>query len=260
MLGGREDFFMTGIVWWDGQLMSTLPVDRAVSKLLVLYEDNHLLAVFKPSGLLSQGPGQGHNTILDICREWLRCRYSKPGNVYLGLVHRLDRPACGVLVLAKTTKSASRLSEQFREGIVHKTYLAIVGGVPSPPSSVLRHTVFRASPDRKTLIVDERRQDAREAILEYETIESLEGNSVLKLRPHTGRPHQIRVQLSRVGHPIIGDKKYGSSFKLPSGIALLAKEIRFEHPTKKAEMIINAPTPPDWPWPVPKTRSGGHRV
>lgn len=247
---------MTGTVWWDGQRMSTLSVDKAASQLLVLYEDNHLLGVFKPAGLLSQGPGRGHNTILDIGRWWLRSRYNKTGNVFLGLVHRLDRPVGGVLLLARTSKAAARLSAQFREGAIAKSYEAIVEGVPAPSAGVLRHRLRRAGYHRKTATVDSNKTYGREAELRYECIGTERGYSLLSVQPKTGRSHQIRAQLALIGHPIIGDKKYGSTHRMPSGIALLAREITFTHPTRSLDMALSAPTPPDWPWPVPPNLKG----
>jgi 23S rRNA pseudouridine1911/1915/1917 synthase len=252
---------MAGTVWWDGQRMSTLPIFKAASHLLVLYEDNHLLAVFKPAGMLSQGPGRGHNTILDIGRGWLRGRYSKPGNIFLGLVHRLDRPVGGVMLLARTSKAAARLSAQFRESTITKTYEAIVEGVPAPPTGVLEHRLRRAGYHRKTQKVYTPEARGREAELRYECIATGRGFCLLKVQPKTGRPHQIRAQLALIGHPIIGDKKYGSTLRISSGIGLLAREIAFVHPTRQVAMTLSAPTPPDWPWPVPHslTSPGGPR-
>ncbi|MBN1423473.1 RluA family pseudouridine synthase [Candidatus Fermentibacteria bacterium] len=239
---------MTGIVWWDGTRMSTLPVHEAAADLLVLYEDNHLLAVFKPAGLLSQGPGHGHNTTLDVAKAWIRRRHDKPGGVYVGLVHRLDRPVGGVLVLAKTSKAAARLSEQFRTGAVRKTYQAVVegrvAGFGTLSDSVTRRTQHRAS-----RVVPSGR--GRHAELDYQVVESGTRASLLEIHPHTGRTHQIRLQLAHWGHPIVGDVKYGSRLRLFGTVALLAKEIRIHHPTRDVEMDIHAPTPPDWPWPLP---------
>jgi 23S rRNA pseudouridine1911/1915/1917 synthase len=232
--------------------MSTLPVESAASDLLVLYEDNHLLAVFKPAGLLSQGPGEGHNTILDVARAWVRRSHDKPGNVFLGLVHRLDRPVGGVLILAKTSKAAARLSEQFRTGAVRKIYQAVVEG-HLPDSGTLSDQIARGGQHRHTRIMPQ--GEGRPVSLEFRRLGGEARASLLEVRPHTGRTHQIRVQLAHAGHPIIGDLKYGSRFRLPTGIALFAKQITFLHPTREVETDVHAPTPPNWPWPLPPSLS-----
>lgn len=239
---------MTGIVWWDGQRMSTLPVETAAGDLLVLYEDNHLLAVFKPPGLLSQGPGEGHNTILDVARAWIRRSAGKKGNVFIGLVHRLDRPVGGVLVLAKTSKAAARLSEQFRSGSVRKTYQAVVEG-QVPASGTWSAHLVRGGRHRASRISPA--ACGKPVSLAFRRIDGDDSASLVEVRPHTGRTHQIRVQLAHAGHPILGDVKYGSHAHLPGRIALLAKEIALTHPIRGSTLEINAPTPVDWPWPLP---------
>jgi len=239
---------MTGIVWWDGDAMSTMSASRASSNLLVLFEDNHILCVYKPAGLLSQGPSGTHNTILDICRAWLRTRYQKQGNIYMGLVHRLDRPVGGVMVVTKTSKAASRLSRQFRTGQVTKIYQAVVSGTPLPDHGELSDYIRKIPGKRRSVITDTPHK-GKAAMLEYETIESQQGFSLLMIRPETGRSHQIRLQLAGAGWPIAGDRKYGSEYGIERGIGLRAAEIRFTHPTKNHPVVIHAPTPPDWPWP-----------
>ncbi len=239
---------MTGIVWWDGHRMSTMPAFRAAKELLVLYEDNHLLGIYKPAGLLTQGPGHGHNTLLDVARAWLRKKYHKQGEIFLGLVHRLDRPVGGVLLLAKTSKAAARLSAQFRDGLITKTYLAVVEGIPHPPAGTLQH-LLRRPPNRKSRPVPPGDLRGKQALLAYKTLESRGDMSLLEIRPETGRTHQIRVQLSHAGWPILGDTKYGARHRVRGGIGLLALELRFTHPTRQIEMVLNAPNPPDWVWP-----------
>ncbi len=238
---------MTGIVWWDGQRMSTLSAPEAAASLLVLYDDPDLMAVFKPPGLLSQGPGGGHLTVVEVVRAWLGRGHAVRGEPFVGLVHRLDRPVGGVLVLAKTPKAASGLSEQFRDGVVRKVYLAVVEG-RVPPSGTFADCMARG-PDGVSRVVTSPR--GRLARLDYRRIDAASGASLVEIRPHTGRTHQIRLQLSHAGHPIVGDVKYGSGLRIPGRIALLAKEIEFIHPCKDVPMDLHAPTPPDWPWPLP---------
>lgn len=181
--------------------------------LIVLHVDNHLLVVRKPAGLLSQSDHTGDPDVLSACRQWVKQRFQKPGNVFLGLVHRLDRPVAGVMVLARTSKSASRLSKQIRERTVRKRYLAVVRGVP-PPSMELRGTMVKDT--RRNVSRIERAEDVgaegldgKPAVLRFERLAVAGGVSLLRVDLETGRAHQIRVQLSEAGWPIVGDLKYG---------------------------------------------------
>lgn len=246
---------MTGIVWWDGDQMSILPAEEGSRRLLVLYEDNHLLVVFKPAGLLVQGPASGQTTILDVARAWIQKAKHTQGRVYVGLVHRLDRPVAGVLVLAKTSKAASRLCAQFRQGTVRKTYQAVVEG-RAPAQGSFEATLARASGLRRSLI---RPGQGKAASLTFRTLDTTPEASLVEVVPHTGRTHQIRAQLAWAGHPILGDVKYGSRVRLKGRIALLAREIVFVHPTRQVEVHIHAPVPPDWPWPPPLGLGKGRR-
>ena len=228
-------------------------------ELQVLYEDNHLLAVYKPAGVLSQGDETGDPTLLDAAKAWLKHKYAKPGNVFLGLVHRLDRPVAGVLLLAKTSKAAGRLSAEFRTGRVEKVYRAVVEGTPEPPEQTLTSAVVKDEEARRSRLVEAGTAGAREVELHYRVLGTGKGVSLLEVVPKTGRSHQIRVQLAGIGHPILGDVKYGASAPLPGGeIALYARALSFTHPTRDEVVEIAAGPPPGWPWPVSDGEAGDH--
>ncbi|MFO7462288.1 MAG: RluA family pseudouridine synthase [Desulfatiglandales bacterium] len=213
--------------------------------LQVLFEDNHLIAVNKPAGVLVQGDASAALSLMDITREYIRKKYCKPGNVFLGLVHRLDRPVSGVVLFAKTSKAASRISEQLRSRTVEKIYWALVHGTPSPPAGTIRS--FLKSEGKKAKPVREGETNAKEAVLMYRTIRATEGKSLLEIRLLTGRKHQIRAQLSGVGHPIEGDVKYGAPSRLKNGtMRLMARSLSFRHPTRNERITIHAPAP-EWP-------------
>ena len=224
-------------------------------RLEILHEDNHCLVVNKPAGLLTQGDATGDETVVSLARAYLKDRYQKPGNVFVGLVHRLDRPTSGVVVLARTSKGASRLSEQFRAGTVRKTYWAIVEGEPDPP---VGEWVDRLEKDRELnrvrVVEDEVDDDpaGQEARVAYRRLRKVGRDTLIELRPMTGRGHQLRVQLASRGMPIAGDRKYGSNVRVSasdggSRILLHAKEIVFTHPTTREEISIAASLPEDWP-------------
>ncbi len=223
--------------------------------LTILHEDNHLLAVVKPAGMLVQGDRTGDATLLDLARDYLRERYGKPGNVYVGLVHRLDRPVSGVVLLAKTSKAAARLSAQFRAGAVRKTYLAVVEGVPRPAEAeVVSWLAARRDAQGRTPAADAPFPGAREARLGYRVRERAGGCALLEVRPQTGRRHQIRAQLAGRGHPILGDVKYGARWLARGLVALHAWRLVVAHPIGGAEFAFEAPPPPGWPWPPPASR------
>lgn len=203
----------------------------------ILFEDNHLLAIQKPIGVLSQEDHTGSADVVNLCKEYLKREYDKPGNVYLGLLHRLDKPVSGVMLLAKTSKSASRLSEQIRKRKVKKTYLVVVDG-DAPENGYLSHHLLKNESTNTVSVVPGKTKGAKEALLTFQKIASAGGKSLLKISLITGRAHQIRVQLAEHGYPIIGDHKYGSD-KQPD-IALHAHEFIFEHPTLKNEIIISS--------------------
>jgi len=221
-----------------------------VTDLVVLHEDNHLLAVLKPANLLTQGDRTGDATVLDLARDYLRRRYGKPGNVYLGLVHRLDRPVSGVLLLARTSKAASRLSAQFRQDTVRKTYLAVAEGGPAAPAGELAHHLAARGDERGvTRAALQPFPDSRPAVLRYRVLGRGPDRSLLAIALITGRRHQIRAQCALAGWPLWNDVKYGARRRRrPAGIGLHAWQLVVAHPVGGAPVALTAPPPPDWPW------------
>ena len=216
-------------------------------KLDILYLDNHLIAVCKPAGMLTQSDEFGKASLMDMVKGWIKTEYKKPGKVFLGLVHRLDRNVSGVVMFARTSKGASRISEQFRQKTTKKIYRALVEGTPEPQQASLRH-YLRKEKSLKATVFPRATINAKEALLDYEIIETFADTSLIEIRLHTGRFHQIRAQLSFIGHPIVGDKKYGASSALPlERIALHAQSMTLKHPTSKEEIVIDCPLPEDWP-------------
>lgn len=226
----------------------------------ILYEDNHLLAVNKPAGVPTQGDESGDPALVDLVREDIRVRYAKPGNVFVGLVHRLDRPVSGVVLFAKTSKAASRLSEQFRAGTVEKSYLAIVEGRVEADEGTW-HDLLVKDPARNIVrIVPPGTPGAKSAGLAFRVLERRARTTAVELRPVTGRSHQLRVQLASRGLPIVGDRKYGATTSLaaPDGgprVALHAQSLTFEHPTRREALSVRAPVPAGPPWKTDGSRS-----
>jgi 23S rRNA pseudouridine1911/1915/1917 synthase len=214
-----------------------------MSSLRVLYEDNHLIAVFKPAGVLSQGDKTGDKSILDDAKQYLKEKYHKPGNVFLGLLHRLDRPVAGIVLFAKTSKGAARLSEQFRQHTVKKTYQALVLGKLHKEKGTL---INKLGKDEKLNKAKEY-ANGEEARLHYEVIKSNEKYSLLQVTIETGKFHQIRAQLSLAGHPILGDVKYKAPSPLPDkSVALCATGLSFYPATSDELVTISIPTPKEW--------------
>jgi len=211
----------------------------------VLYEDNHLLVIDKPAGIATQGVTDG-SSVYDLAREYLRVKYNKPGNVYLGIVSRLDTVTSGVLVLARTSKAASRLSKSIRESDVEKHYLAVVEGVVDPVKGTWRQWVRKDEARHRMIVCRETAPDAKLAELRYRTLESNGRLSRLELKLITGRKHQIRVQMSDHGHPIVGDRKYDATTGFPVGIALHAAKLVFAHPTTKERLEFASGPPASW--------------
>ncbi|MDW0117842.1 RluA family pseudouridine synthase [Sporosarcina thermotolerans] len=217
----------------------------------ILYEDNHLLVVEKPVNLPVQADESGDADLLTLLKEDLKKRYQKPGNVYLGLVHRLDRPVGGVMVFAKTSKAASRLSDVLRKREMERTYLTVVRGSLKKNYDVLEHHLWKDTKKNKVHTVKAGHPDGKKAILQYEAIEEMDGMSLLNVRLHTGRSHQIRVQLAAVGTPLYGDQKYGQQVNKPGQqIALWANTLEFPHPTTKELMKFESIPPSVHPWTI----------
>lgn len=222
--------------------------------LKVLYEDNHLLAVSKPAGLATMGTPAGKPSLLEIARQYVKKRYGKPGNVYLGIVSRLDAPVTGVVVLARTSKAARRLTEQFRAQTVRKTYWALVEGAVRPASGGYVDWVGHDERHRKMRIVGPALPGAKEARLSYRRLRSLDDATLLATLPatlleveiETGRKHQIRLQLAHHEHPILGDRKYGSRRAFPAGIALHALGLVISHPVSGEVVELESSLPDSW--------------
>jgi 23S rRNA pseudouridine1911/1915/1917 synthase len=216
-------------------------------KLAILYEDNHLLGVLKPGGMLTQGDRTGDVTALALAKRYLKEKYKKPGAVFVGLVHRIDRPVSGVLLFARTSKAASRLAKEFHARRVEKTYLAVVHGRMSEGAGELRSWIERDH--KRSRLVPRPTAKAKEAGLHYRVLGCRGGFTLLELRPQTGRHHQIRVQLGGISHPVAGDLKYGAGQALPDKtIALHAARLAVKHPIRDETVTVEAPPPSSGPW------------
>lgn len=215
----------------------------------ILFEDNHLLAVNKPCGLLVQGDATGDRPLVEIAKDYIGERYKKPGAVFLGVVHRLDRPVSGVVVLARTSKSLERMNALFRNKATRKTYWALVRNKPSYESGTLVHWLIKDEERNKTTAYKREHPDGQRSELSYHLLASSGGCHLLEVTPVTGRPHQIRVQLSSIGCSIIGDLKYGDTApNNDASICLHARQLEFVHPVKKDPVIITAGPPENNLW------------
>ena len=215
-------------------------------RLDVLYEDNHLLVVNKQANLPTMGVPRGQSSLAALARAYLKRKYGKPGNAYLGIVSRLDAVVTGVVVLARTSKAANRLTQQFRRGDVGKIYWAMVEQSPQPPSGQCIDWVLKNEQQRKMVVVQRSQPGAREARLSYSLIRRQPNDAALRICLETGRKHQIRLQLAHRGYPILGDHKYGSQRKFKPGIALHARGLQFQHPVRQVAMQFIAPLPTTW--------------
>lgn len=219
-----------------------------ISPLPVLYEDNHLLVINKPAGVLVQGDITGDKPLADIAKDYIGKKYNKPGDVFLGVVHRLDRPVSGVVVFARTSKALERMNELFRNRNTQKTYWALVTNKPHKPEGTLVHWLVKDEKKNKTTAYSRENPNGLRSELNYKVIDNQRGLYLIEVHPITGRPHQIRVQLASMGCSIVGDVKYGSEISSPDGsIALHARQLSFIHPVKKEPLIILAQLPQnDW--------------
>ncbi|UUZ94492.1 RluA family pseudouridine synthase [Paenibacillus sp. P25] len=215
----------------------------------VLYEDNHVLVVVKPPNVPSQEDDSRDPDMLTLLKADLKHRHGKPGNVFLGLVHRLDRPVGGVMVFAKTSKAASRLSDAVRTRSIRKEYTAVVHGRPKDPQGTLRHYLLKDSKTNRVSVVPPGKDGAKEAVLDYRVLGSQDGLSLVRIELHTGRPHQIRVQFSAIGCPLVGDQRYGGTHAQPGQqIALWSTQLQFEHPTTKETLRFTSEPMRSFPW------------
>lgn len=215
----------------------------------VVYEDNHIIIVNKQSGEIVQGDKTGDTPLSDIVKQYIKEKYNKPGNVFLGVVHRLDRPVSGLVVFAKTSKALSRLNEMFRTGDVHKTYWAIVKKNDIAPEATLTDWLTRNERQNKSYAHNREVPGAKKAVLSYKVRSMSDNYMLLEVRLMTGRHHQIRCQLAHMGCPIKGDLKYGSPRSNPDGsISLMSRRVEFIHPVSKETIAVEAPVPDDRLW------------
>ncbi len=212
----------------------------------VLYEDNHLLVVNKPAGVATMGTPADKGSLLEFARQYVKVRYAKPGNVYLGVVSRLDAPVTGALLLARTSKAARRLTEQFRAHQVRKTYWALVEGAPGSAEGVCEDYLVHDDRHRRMHVAPRDAPGAKLARLFFRRIRGTRTTALLEVELETGRKHQIRLQLAHRGHPILGDRKYGSRRPFPGGIALHSRRLELVHPVKGTAIDIVAPLPSCW--------------
>lgn len=217
--------------------------------LQILFEDNHIIIVNKRAGDITQGDKTGDKPLSDVVKEYIKDKYNKPGNVYLGVVHRLDRPTSGIIIFAKTSKSLERLNKMLRDKTIHKTYWAVVKNHPKKEKDTLINFLRKNPKNNKSTAYPKEIEGSKKAILHYTVLKKLDNYSLIEVDLETGRHHQIRSQLSNIGSPIKGDLKYGFDRSNKDGsIHLHARRIQFTHPVTKEQVNITAPTPKEVIW------------
>ena len=215
----------------------------------VIFEDNHLLVVEKPVNILSQGDDTNDKDMVNLLKQYVKEKYNKPGNVYIGLVHRLDRPVGGIMVFAKTSKAASRLSDQVRTKTFKKTYRAVIHGNMINKEDTLKDYLYKNKKTNMVSVVNKDHKEAKNAELSYKTLDRKDGFSLVEIDLKTGRPHQIRVQFASRNHPLFGDQRYGQHVnKVGQQIALWYYKIEIIHPTTKEKMEFICEPPQEYPW------------
>jgi 23S rRNA pseudouridine1911/1915/1917 synthase len=215
----------------------------------VIYEDNHLLVVNKPSGVLVQGDETGDKALVDYCKDYIKEKYNKPGAVFLGVVHRIDRPVSGLVIFARTSKALERMNALFRNKDIHKVYWAVVKRRPPEIQGKLVHYLIKDEKRNVSSAFEKEVEDSKRSELNYKVLGKLNDHYLLEIRPLTGRPHQIRVQLAAIGSPIRGDVKYGfPKANSDMGINLHAKDVYFAHPVTKEKIHLRAGLPNNQFW------------
>ena len=222
---------------------------KDLENLTVIYEDNHLIAVAKPAGVLVHGDITGDATLEQKVKAYIKIRYKKPGDVFLGVIHRIDRPVSGVVIFARTSKALARMNALIAQRKIKKTYLAVVSTRPEELEGSLTHFIVKDESKNIVKAYSSAKKGGKEATLDYKLIGELEGKSLLEVIPHSGRPHQIRAQLSKLGSPILGDLKYGAESGLSDhSIGLHCYKMEFDHPVTSVFVSIKSHTPRRFPW------------
>lgn len=215
----------------------------------IIFEDNHLLVVEKPVNILSQGDDTNDKDMVNLLKQYVKEKYNKPGNVYIGLVHRLDRPVGGIMVFAKTSKAASRLSDQVRTKTFKKTYRAVIHGDMNKKEDTLKDYLYKNKKTNMVSVVNKDHKEAKNAELSYKTLDRRDGFSLVEIDLKTGRPHQIRVQFASRKHPLFGDQRYGQNVnKVGQQIGLWSYKLEIIHPTTKEKMEFTCEPPKEYPW------------
>ena len=235
----RDALFYVDLLQAGIAALSTAPLH-------VIYEDNHLLAVVKPAGLPTIGVADDQSSLAKLAKQYLKTKYQKPGNVFLGVMSRLDAVATGIVVFARTSKAAARLTDQFRNHTVDKVYLAVLEGTIEPSAATLEDWVAKNESRHRMETVPSTQLGAQQAQLAYRRLETGRKTSLVEVKLETGRKHQIRLQMASRGHPIVGDTKYGSNQTFPRGIALHSTQLTIQHPTCGDAITFTCPPPPTW--------------